>query len=155
LAKSSTMKVVPLASRKAGEIKRTIVKTLSLDQLNESLRIVHPFSSGNDVEGFPSTNSTQGAGTPAASGGGAPATGPNALEGDADYLILVGDKLKVEQASLLVQQLDAALANMAGVGGSSGSNGFAPVTVPYQVHGGKAEDLAKAVASIAGGVSVV
>jgi type II secretory pathway component GspD/PulD (secretin) len=142
------MKVVPLASRKAGEIKRAIVKALSIDQLNESLRIVHPASQD---ENGPTAAAAPAAGATPGTAAGTTGTGV-AQEGDADYLILIGYKDRVDQAQLLISQLDEALAEMNGVG--SGGVGMVPITVPYEVHGGKAEELAKAISAVAGGVKV-
>lgn len=183
----TTTRVVPLASRKAGEIKRTILKALSIDSINESLRVVHPSESG-DLSDLPITaeggktatppptggnppvgGGDQGGAPPVAGGqtqaqaqppaqgagnGGAAAGNQAAVEGDADYLILIGEKGRVEQAAAMIMQIDNALADMLGVSHSDMAN-MRPITMTYQVRGGDAEDLLAAIKAFAGPVSIV
>lgn len=185
---STTTRVIPLASRKAGEIKRAVIKALGLDAVNETLRIVHPLEQGEPEDG--GANAQKGASTsptnlagggsvldvnggtppqdpnaqPSGSGngqgqqGGAQGATPkpsmNALEGDADYLILIGDRGRVEQAAAMITELDTALAEMSGIS-TNGEVDLKPVTMTYLVRGGKAEDMANAISAIAGSVRVV
>lgn len=148
MATMTTTRVVPLASRKAGEIKRTILKALSIDQLNESLRVVHP-AEKSDLTDVP----VSAADATKAAEGGAAAQASTAIEGDADYLILVGDKGRVEQAATMIIQIDQALADMLGVAPTNGE-GLRPITMTYVVRGGKATDLAEAIKNYQGGVIV-
>ncbi|HWP31260.1 MAG TPA: hypothetical protein VNK96_06010 [Fimbriimonadales bacterium] len=187
---STTTRVIPLASRKAGEIKRAVIKALGLDAVNETLRIVHPMEQGEPEDGGASAQ--KGASTSPTSllgggsvldvnggAGGAPPQDPNAqpsgngnqgqqggaqgatpkpsanaLEGDADYLILIGDRGRVEQAATMITELDTALAEMSGIS-MNGEVDLKPVTMTYLVRGGKAEDMANAISAIAGSVRVV
>ncbi len=178
-------KVVPLASRKAGEIKRAVIRALSIDVLNESIKIVHPQETGVD-DAIPSSGGSMPAGTgsippmnpggdpqapPAgdptqqpvqapqnspAGGGQAPKSDPGlGAEGDADYLILIGEQSRVDQAKLLITQIDSALAEMTGLHMGGVNADMRPITMSYMVRGGKAEDLAAAIKAFAGPVSVV
>lgn len=175
-------KVVPLASRKAGEIKRAVIRALSIDVLNESIKIVHPQETGVDDAIPASAGGTMPAGTgptPPLNPGGNPPTDPNqqpvqapqgnqggagqapkndpglGTEGDADYLILIGDQSRVDQAKLLITQLDTALAEINGLHMGGVNADMRPITMSYMVRGGKAEDLAAAIKAFAGPVSVV
>lgn len=169
----SVMRVVPLASRKAGEIKRAIMKALSIDLINENLKIVHPSEPIDDVSIMTPQQPTSG--TPLNLNVGDPESGGNGEEdtktkpptggtpkpsagvsqngsGDADYLILIGDKAKVEQALMLITQLDRSLAEMMGI---TATEKMAPISVPYHVRGAKADDLAAALQNVVGGVTLV
>lgn len=146
VASMTTTRVVPLASRKAGEIKRTILKALSIDALNETLRVVHP-AERTDLTDLPVTGAAKG------EEGAAQKADPGTIEGDADYLILVGDKDRVEQAARMITQIDQALADMLGVAPPN-SDGLRPITMTYVVRGGKAADLAEAIKAFQGGVMV-
>lgn len=169
-------KVIPLASRKAGEIKRAVIRALSIDVLNESIKIVHPQETGVDdaipgspgggapanvvpplIPGgdpqIPPTNPTQ---QPAQGGGQAPRNDPGlGAEGDADYLILIGEQSRVDQAKLLITQIDIALAEINGLHMGGINADMRPITMTYLVRGGKAEDLAAAIKVFAGPVNVV
>ncbi len=180
----TTTRVVPLASRKAGEIKRTVLKALSIDSVNETLRVVHP-SEGGDLSDLPITAeggkassnppaggappvtggdqgappvTTGGQAQPPAQGGSGGVEGPKEApvnaEGDADYLILIGEKGRVEQAMAMITQIDSALADMLGINSKDSVN-LRPITMTYVVRGGTAEDLATAIKAFAGPVSVV
>ncbi|MCH8274129.1 MAG: secretin and TonB N-terminal domain-containing protein [Armatimonadetes bacterium] len=152
-------RVVALASRKAGQIKHATVKALSLDSLNEKLKIIHPDAGdGGTAAPLRGLEARTTGPDPQAVGEGQPAGAPAQAEGDADYLILIGEKGRVDQAEAIIEQLDDALAQMAGLtpihaGGSPES--LAPITVTYRVQGGKAEELADAVRAYAGPVSVI
>jgi type II secretory pathway component GspD/PulD (secretin) len=168
----SVMRVVPLASRKAGEIKRAIMKALSIDLINENLKIVHPSEPIDDVSIMSPQQPTSGApqnlnlgdpqntngdedakSKPAAGGPPKPAGGVGQTSNsDADYLILIGDKAKVDQALMLITQLDRSLAEMMGI---ASSETMTQISVPYRVRGAKADDLAVALQNVVSGVTLV
>lgn len=142
----TVMRVVPLASRKAGEIKRAITQAMTMDVLNETIQIINPAAPPEQQQ-------------PAASNGQGGAQNGNqsaapAMEGDADYLILIGEPGRVEQASLLITQLDRGLAGIHGIT-EVGADALRPVSKAYRVQGGRAAELAAAVEKFATGVSVV
>lgn len=137
----TVMRVVPLASRKAGEIKRAITQAMTMDVLNETIQIINP-SAPMDQQ------------PPAANGQNGNQNGAPAMEGDADYLILIGEPGRVEQASLLITQLDRGLAGIHGIT-EIGADALRPVSKAYRVQGGRAAELAAAVEKFATGVSVV
>lgn len=184
-AGKTVTRVVPLVSRKAGEIKRAVIKALSLDPINETLRIVHPFEQhepgdtgatnqpasggasgrtggsnppagqdgGLNVQSENTTNQQQSNGQQQSQGAGAnTATVSSTMLGDADYLILIGESHRVEQANGLIVELDTALASIKGIPLEQAST--VPVTMTYRVRGSKAEDLAAAVKEVAGDVVV-
>ncbi|MER3466319.1 MAG: hypothetical protein C4340_04035, partial [Armatimonadota bacterium] len=137
----TVMRVVPLASRKAGEIKRAITQAMTMDVLNETIQIINPAA---PVEQQPA----------AANGQNGNQSGAPTMEGDADYLILIGEPGRVEQASLLITQLDRGLAGIHGIT-EVGADALRPVSKAYRVQGGRAAELAAAVEKFATGVSVV
>jgi type II secretory pathway component GspD/PulD (secretin) len=141
----TVMRVVPLASRKAGEIKRAITQAMTMDVLNETIQIINPAAPADQQ--------------PAAQNGQAGAQNGNqsaapAMEGDADYLILIGEPGRVEQAQLLITQLDRGLAGIHGIT-EVGADALRPISKAYRVQGGRAAELAAAVEKFATGVSVV
>lgn len=142
----TVMRVVPLASRKAGEIKRAITQAMTMDVLNETIQIINPAAPADQ----------QPAATPQNGQGGQNGnqTSAPAMEGDADYLILIGDPGRVEQAMLLITQLDRGLAGIHGIT-EVGADALKPVSRAYRVQGGRAAELAAAVEKFASGVSVV
>ncbi len=143
--KGTVMRIVPLASRKAGEIKRAITQAMTMDVLNETIQIINP--AGTTQPAAPAAPQNGENGAPASSQ--APA-----MEGDADYLIVIGEASRVSQAILLISQLDEGLAKMHGIE-QSGADALRPVSKAYHVRGGNAVELAAAVEKFATGVSVV
>lgn len=137
----TVMRVVPLASRKAGEIKRAITQAMTMDVLNETIQIINPAGSADQQPAAPNGQNGNQNGAPA-------------MEGDADYLILIGEPGRVEQASLLITQLDRGLAGIHGIT-EIGADALRPVSKAYRVQGGRAAELAAAVEKFATGVSVV
>lgn len=146
---ATVTRVVPLASRKAAQIRSATIKALGMESLNERLQIVHPSEQEPTTAPPQGQNQQQPTGQPIQ--GGEP-------QADADYLILIGERQRVEQAEAVIQELDNTLAQMYGLTPfytGTGASDMKPVRVTYRVRGGKAEDLANAVRPLAGAVAVV
>lgn len=145
---TTVTRVVPLASRKAAQIRSATIKALGMDSLNEKLQIVHPSEQEPSTAPPQNQNQQQPPTQPVQ---------PAETQADADYLILIGEPQRVQQAESVIKELDNALAQMYGLvpfyTGDGGSD-MTPVRVTYRVRGGKAEDLANAIRPLAGPVSV-
>ncbi len=144
---TTVTRVVPLASRKAAQIRSATIKALGMDSLNEKLQIVHP-SEQEPTQAPPQNQNQQQPTQPVQ---------PAESQADADYLILIGEPQRVQQAESVIQELDNALAQMYGLTPfytGDGTSDMKPVRVTYRVRGGIAEDLANAIRPLAGPVSV-